>query len=265
MFQSYNIPRSKNWNYDPDDKDNNFKLSRSKLELFMECPRCFYLDNRLGLKRPPSYPYNLNSAVDELLKKEFDIHRSQDRQHPLQKEYGIDAKPVEHNMLDLWRANFDGVEYFHPKTGLTISGAIDDLWINSKKEYIVVDYKSTSKDGVIDKLDQDWHEGYKRQMEIYQWLLRRNRLKVSDIGYFVYANASKDRQAFDKKLEFEVTLIDYTGSDDWVEGAIIDAHKCLESDRLPKASKICQYCLYREKTKEIEKDRVSESKQDRLL
>jgi len=69
MSDYYKVPRDARWNYDPKGK-NNWKLSRSKIDLFVECPRCFYIDNRFGVKRPPMYPYNLNSAVDTLLKKE---------------------------------------------------------------------------------------------------------------------------------------------------------------------------------------------------
>ena len=60
-----------------------FKLSRSKVDLFVECPKCFYLDRKLGVGRPPGYPFSLNSAVDTLLKKEFDIHRAKREAHPL--------------------------------------------------------------------------------------------------------------------------------------------------------------------------------------
>ena len=60
-----------------------FKLSRSKIELFMDCPRCFYLDRKLGVGRPPGFPFSLNSAVDALLKKEFDVLRAKNKKHPL--------------------------------------------------------------------------------------------------------------------------------------------------------------------------------------
>ncbi|HBA52833.1 TPA: hypothetical protein DCY68_03520, partial [Candidatus Azambacteria bacterium] len=116
-----------------------------------------------------------------------------------------------HKDLDKWRHNFTGVQYLHEPTNLLITGAIDDLWQNSKGEYIVVDYKATAKAEEITKLDKDWHKGYKRQMEIYQWLLRRNGYEVSDTGYFVYCNGKADRESFDGKLEFDVTLISYKG------------------------------------------------------
>ena len=70
MDWKYNAQRTRNI-FDPKSKEP-FRLSRSRLELFVDCPRCFYLDRRLGTDRPPGFPFTLNSAVDTLLKKEFD-------------------------------------------------------------------------------------------------------------------------------------------------------------------------------------------------
>ena len=243
MSEYYTAQRTRNL-FDPSD-DKPFKLSRSKIDLFMQCPRCFYLDRKLGVGRPPGFPFALNSAVDTLLKQEFDVHRANGTQHPLIEKYGVDAKPVLHEDLDKWRHNFTGVQFEHPSTGFTIMGAIDDLWQNKAGEYIVVDYKSTSKNEKIDKLDKDWQDGYKRQMEVYQWLLRQNGYKVSDTGYFVYCNGDTDKEAFDGKLEFDVTLIAYEGDDSWVDNTIQEIHQCLVSDKLPNPGEDCDYCAYR--------------------
>jgi RecB family exonuclease len=245
MSQYYKIPRHRDWNFDPTRK-NKFSLSRSKLELFLNCPKCFYLDNRLGLKQPPGFPFNLNSAVDKLLKKEFDIHRTEQTAHPLMEAYGIDAVPFQHEKMEEWRdALRYGVQVNHEKTGLLVRGAVDDIWINPEGELIVVDYKATSKNEEV-TLDADWQIGYKRQMEIYQWLLRQNGFKVSDTGYFVYCNGDTDKEAFDGKLEFDIKLLPYTGKDDWIEDAVINAHKCLISDEIPQSGNDCDYCKYRE-------------------
>lgn len=229
--------------YDPKSSES-FKLSRSKIDLFIECPRCFYLDRRLGVGRPASFPFNLNSAVDHLLKKEFDTHRVASTPHPLMTTYKIDAIPFAHDEMDTWRENFVGVRHLHEPTNLLIFGAVDDIWINPKGELIVVDYKSTSKDGEVN-LDAEWQDGYKRQMEVYQWLLRQRGFSVNDTGYFVYANASKDREAFDAKLEFSIKLIPYTGNPDWVEDTLLEIKKCLDSDEIPKDKPTCEYCTYR--------------------
>lgn len=242
MSLYYKPHRKPDWNYGGP----RFRLSRSKIALFIECPRCFYIDNKLGTARPPGFPFNLNSAVDALLKKEFDAHRAKSTSHPLMEKYGVDAVPFMHADIDVWRENFKGVEYVHKPTGFTVAGAVDDVWVKPDGELMIVDYKSTSKDAKIEALDADWQDGYKRQMEIYQWLLRQRGFTVSDTGYFVYANASKDRPAFDAKLEFDVTLIPYTGSDAWVERTLFDIKACLDGQELPAANADCDYCRYRE-------------------
>lgn len=242
MSVYYKPDRNPNWNYGGE----RFRLSRSKIGLFLECPRCFYIDNKLGSARPPGFPFNLNSAVDALLKKEFDIHRAGKTSHPLMKEYGVDAVPFDDNRMDEWRDSLKrGITHRHT-TGLMVCGGVDDVWVNPQAELIIVDYKATSKDEKITALDQEWHDGYKRQMEVYQWLFRKNEFKVSDTGYFVYANADRDKKAFDGLLEFEVTLVPYKGDDSWVEGTLQEIKLCLDNDELPSAAPDCDYCRYRE-------------------
>src|SRR3989338_5605208 len=221
-----------------------YKISRSKIDLYVQCPRCFWLDTRLKISRPKGPPFTLNSAVDTLLKQEFDIHRASGKQHPLQEAYGIDCKPVPHEKLNTWRQNFTGVQAHHEPTNLLIFGAIDDLWQDKAGKFVVVDYKSTIKAGKIEELgNETWHDQYRRQLEIYQWLLRQNGLPVSNTGYWVYCNAKKDNRAFDAKLEFELTLLSYKGKDDWVEPTLQKIKDCLESD-MPKESADCEHCAY---------------------
>lgn len=221
-----------------------FRLSRSKVELFTQCPHCFYLDRRLGVSQPPGFPFNLNSAVDHLLKKEFDLYRIAAKPHPLMERNGINAIPYAHEMLDEWRENFKGVQHHHGSTNFLLTGAVDDLWVNPAGELIVVDYKSTSKDSGV-SIDAEWQGGYKRQMEFYQWLLRRNGFDVSATGYFVYCNGKRDRDAFDHRLEFDISVIPYIGDDSWVEPVLQRIRTTLAASRPPEPSKSCDYCSYR--------------------
>jgi len=222
-----------------------YKLSRSRLELFIDCPRCFYLDRRLGVDRPAGFPFTLNNAVDALLKKEFDLHRAKNQAHPLMEQYQIDAVPYEHPDLEQWRNNFVGIQYVHKPTNFLVYGAIDDVWVDNDGKLIIVDYKATSSEGEI-TLDAEYRQGYKRQMEIYQWLFRKNGYEVSDTGYFVYANGQKDRVAFDARLEFTVQIIPYKGNDIWVDQALVQAMECLKQHNIPVAREGCPYCMYRQ-------------------
>ena len=241
--KKYNPHRSPDWNFG----GKNWRLSRSKLDFFIECPRCFYLDNKLGTGRPKGPSFTLNVAVDALFKKEFDIHRANGTAHPLMKTYGVDAVPFQHKDIDLWRDNFKGIAYTHPATGLVVSGAVDDIWINPTGELVVVDYKATSKVGKIESLaDSAWEDQYRRQMGVYQWLLRNNGFPVSSTGYFVYANATTDREAFDGKLDFDVTLIPCDGDTSWIDDALPKVKSCLEADVIPESGSACEFCPYRE-------------------
>jgi len=191
----------------------------------------------------------LNSAVDFLLKKEFDVHRAENTAHPLMKTYGIDAIPLQHEKMNEWRdALRKGITYLHEPTNFLITGGIDDIWINPQGELIIVDYKATSKEGEVN-IDAEWQITYKRQMEIYQWLFRKNDFEVSKKGYFVYCNGDTDKEAFDGKLEFDIKLISYEGDDSWVEKTIFDIYKCLQLDKMPRPGEDCDFCRYREAIK----------------
>ncbi len=233
-----------------------YKVSRSKIDLFSECPRCAYLDMRLGVKRPSMPSFTLNNAVDELLKREFDIHRAKGTKHPLVQKYGLDAVPLVDDRMEEWRdALRRGIAYLHEPTNLLIRGGIDDVWVNPAGELIIVDYKATSKK-VGPSTEDDLYDSYKRQLEIYQWLFRKNGFAVSPTVYFVYVNGKSDAEAFDGKLEFDVELIPYTGSDTWVEPAVYDLKKMLMSDEIPPTGTSfgggpCEYCSYRENAGKI--------------
>ena len=231
--------------YDPD-KDKPFKLSRSKIELYIKCPRCFYYDRRLGISRPSMPGFALNSAVDELFKNEFDILRREKKPHELMKKYGIDAIPYSHPDLETWRYVFKGKQYHHKSTNFIVFGGVDDIWINKNKELIIVDYKSTSTQKEI-SLDDKWKDAYKRQMDVYQWLFKEDGYKVAKTGYFVYANGIKTNPKFDAKLEFTLQIIPYNPNTLWVEKALFDIKKCLDSNIIPKKGKDCEHCNYIEK------------------
>ncbi|OGF99663.1 hypothetical protein A2Y99_01340 [Candidatus Gottesmanbacteria bacterium RBG_13_37_7] len=226
-----------------------FKISRSKIDLFMECPRCFYLDRRLGIPRPSMPGFSLNSAVDQLLKNEFDLLREKGQAHKIMKQYQIEAIPFKHKDLPIWRddiRHWVGASVLHKPTNLIITGIIDDIWINKKEELLIVDYKSTSTEKEI-SLEDKYKQGYKKQIEVYQWIFKKMGFPVSDMGYFVYANAGKNRASFDGKLEFTLSILSYKGDVSWVEPTIFQIKICLDSDSLPSPSSSCEYCSYLEK------------------
>lgn len=158
--------------YNPEDSEP-YPLSRSRIENFINCPRCFHLEERQGIKAPSGPQFLLNSGIDTLYKNEFDSYRKKKIPHPLMEKNNINAIPFSHKDLDLWRNNFKGIRWFDEKHNFTLFGAVDDLWINEKEEIHIVDYKSTAKKDFSPNFTSGYQVAYKRQLEIYHWLLKK--------------------------------------------------------------------------------------------
>ena len=225
-----------------------FNLSRSKIALFLECPQCFYLDRRFGIARPDMPGWSLNSAVDNLLKNEFDSLREKKEPHRLMLYHRIDAVPFSHPDFVIWRDDNNqkiGATVLHKKTNLNICGIIDDIWQNNiDKSLHIVDYKSTSTDYPI-SLDGKYKEGYKRQMEVYQWIFSTMGFNVSKVGYFLFANGKKNLPGFNGRLEFESSILAYEADTSWIEKTIESIKHCLDSEKIPESGRECQHCAYR--------------------
>lgn len=231
--------------YQPNQMDP-FKFSRTKLGLFIQCSYCFYLDRRLGISQPSGPSFTLNNAVDTLLKKECDGYRAQKRPHPIAREYNLEAIPYQPNTGDLlaaWRNNKQGIAFFHAPTNFHVYGAIDDVWVNPMGELIIIDYKATSKAGEV-VLDQEYHNSYRRQLDIYAWLFKMNRYPVYDKAYWIYCNGIKDEETFKNCLHFKTVLIEHPIDTSWVEGKLVEAHQCINQPKPPARTDNCQFCNY---------------------
>jgi hypothetical protein len=218
------------------------QLSRSKIELFKECPRCFYEDVVKGNARPSSPPFTLNNAVDELFKREFDGYRDAQLPHPLFATVGLEAVPLNDKRMDEWRSNFKGVRWLDPETGWTLFGAVDDLWQAKDGTVMVADYKATSKKDP--PTAATLHPAYRRQAEIYQFLVAQQGFEVNDRAWFVYANGIKEANGFEDVLRFNTVLLPHDGRRAWVPGGFRDAVAMVEEAVEPPPGESCRFCRF---------------------
>ena len=179
----------------------------------------------------------MNIAVDNLCKNEFDYYRKIQEPHPLFIEHGIDAVPYKHKDIERWRNNFQGIRYKSIEHNYDFGGAVDDIWQKKNGDLIIVDVKATSRNNF------DWSEtfnkyeyakAYKRQLEMYQWLFKKNGFQVASEAYLLYFNGKKNEELFNNQLNFDVHLIKLDCSTSWVEKKIIDTVNLLRSDNFPK-------------------------------
>ena len=90
--------------------------------------------------------------------------------------------------------------------------------------------------------------GYKRQAEIYAWILSKLGVEIHQRSYFFYVNATLKQEIFDNKLDFEYALVPYDMRDfNWVEKTVVEIKNFLETNKIPAATADCELCKYMHK------------------
>ena len=211
------------------------QLSPNSLNLYLECQQCFWLDKKMGIKRPPPYPYALNSAVDTLLKEEFDAYRKRGEPHPLITQNKIKAKLFSNQKtLDRWRDNFAGIRYYDKDFDATLFGAVDDILEFPDGKLAALDYKSTGSK-VANVYDR-----FQLQLDTYTFLLEKNGFKTPRKGYLAFYVVDKDK-GFVDRLPFrkELHIIETNPLD--VYETFTDAVKLLKGDKPMNHSEDCLF------------------------
>lgn len=211
------------------------QLSPNSLDLFLECPYCFWLEKKHGIRRPPPYPYALNTAVDILLKEEFDIYRAKGEPHPLLVAHNIPAK-LFHNqeLLNQWRSNFSGIRYYDADLGASIFGAVDDILEFKDGKLAPLDYKSTGSS--VPKI----YDRFQLQMDVYTYLLEKNGFLTPRKGYLAFYIVDK-KNGFGDKLPFKKELHEIETNPDDIPELFRDAVLLLKQNVPPQHSPDCKF------------------------
>ena len=179
-------------------------LSRWQLNIFSECPRCFWLVNRFSIKQPKTLPFALNSAIDGLLKTEFDAHRASGTLPPVLSVLEGSARLfTDTEKLQAWRNNFRGVRWTDPASGHTLFGAVDDILEFKDGSLAVVDYKSTGS------ASPTIYASYQLQMDVYTYILQQLGFSMAPKSYFAFYLVVKD-DGFNGRLPFREQLVEVT-------------------------------------------------------
>jgi len=210
-----------------------FKLSPSSLSLFQECPRCFWLDKRDKWKRPNGIFPSLPSGMDAILKKHFDSFRDKGRLPPEIKGNGdFEGMKLfdDESLLKVWRSNFKGLRWTNEE-GNILHGAIDNLLVKGKK-LIVLDYKTRGF-----ALKEDTHKSYQHQLDIYNFLLRKNGYETEDYGFLLFYIPEKVLET--GEVVFDKQVVKMEANVHHAEKLFNNALKLLKG-KCPKKS--CEWC-----------------------
>lgn len=215
-----------------------YKLSPSSINLFLECPRCFWLQLVKGIKRPEGIFPSLPSGMDKILKEHFDAYAEKGllppeiSAHGLKNGYQLFS---DKKTLNVWRSNFKGITYVDKTSGVLLRGAVDNILTNGKK-LIVLDYKTRGF-----PLKEDTHTHYQTQMDIYNFLLRKNGYETENYAYLLFYHPEKVNEKGD--VIFHTDFIRIETDTKHGEKVFLDAVRCLDGGE-PGASENCDYCKW---------------------
>ena len=151
------------------------KLSPSKLNLFLECPLCFYLQEKEGVKRPAGIFPSLPSGMDGVLKKYYDKFRGSLPPELKDKVEGVLMPDKE--LIDKFR-NWRTFKF--KEEDAIFYGAMDDCLVEGEV-YIPLDFKTRGFD-----LKEDTSDYYQNQLDCYCLLLDKNGYKTKGIAFLIY-------------------------------------------------------------------------------
>ncbi len=230
-----------------------YKFSKSSLSLLKDCPRCFWLHFNKKIKHPSTIFPSLPSGMDAILKKHFDSYRERDELPPELQALEKDATGTssaaprqaesgsgniklfpDKKQLSIWQNNFKGIQWKDDKGNLFM-GAVDDLLTKDRK-IIVMDFKTRG----FPKKD-DTAALYQDQLDIYNFLLRKNGFETEDYGYLIFYHPLEVARSGD--VIFHKDLVKMKVDVKNAEKIFARAVEVLEGP-MPKSSEDCGHCKW---------------------
>lgn len=214
-----------------------YKLSPSRLNLFFECERCFWLKVNEGVERPSGPFPSLPSGMDQKIKEHFDRFRRKNETPPELEEVDIDAEPLDDkDFLEKARSWQTEPKWRDPETGALLRGGVDDLLRSKTGKIIVMDYKTR---GYPPKGKNGAPHYYERQVNLYNLIMRENGYETEEFGLILYYYPDRVNGNGDFVFHRELRKVDVD-----IPGAkqlVRDAVETLEGEK-PTHSDRCDYC-----------------------
>ncbi len=207
-------------------------LSSSSLNLLKDCPRCFWMQLNKGVKRPNGIFPSLPSGMDRILKVHFDSFRDKGLLPPELQQLE-DVKLFDNaELLEVWRDNRKGIQWTD-NGGNVLRGAVDNI-LEKDGRLIVLDYKTRGF-----PVKEDTHKHYQDQLDIYNFLLRKNGFETEDYAYLMFYHPKEVEK--DGSVIFNTDLIKVNVSIENAEKLFRGAIEILK-ESIPDCGKECEFC-----------------------
>lgn len=211
-------------------------LSNSRLGLYRECPRCFWLEMNAGIKRPDTIFPSLPGGLDLLFKRYFDRFRDRGELPPEVKGKLPGRLLPDARTIDRWRDWRRGIRYSPAWGDVEVMGALDECLVDDADCYYPLDYKTR---GYAPKADS--HTFYQDQMNLYTLLLEGNGHKTQHLAYLIYYHPIEVKE--DGLIQFQVDVQGVPTDPAAAEALVKDAVAILHGP-VPQTAASCGFCRW---------------------
>ena len=215
-----------------------YKFSPSSLSLLKDCPRCFWLHFRKGVRRPSGIFPSLPSGMDRVLKVYYEKFIVRGGLPPELTESGLVPDSLKMfddiKKLKVWQNNFRGIQWTD-REGNLFRGAVDSMLIDSRTgKLVVLDFKTRGY-----PLKEDTAEHYRNQLDIYNHLLRKNGYKTEDYALLAFYHPTSVEE--NGKVNFRADIVKMKVDVVNAENIFSEAVRVLKGD-MPGPSEECGFC-----------------------
>ncbi len=216
-------------------KEKQLRLSPSSLNLYLECPRCFWLQINRRIHRPAGPFPSLPSGMDNIIKSYFDRYRKKG-QLPPELEGKVEGKLLnDQKLLTKWRSWRTGLKFEDKKTGASLTGAFDDC-LKEGVNYIPVDYKTRGFD-----IKEDPAKYYQNQLDCYSLLLEKNGFLHPSFAYLVYYIPKKIKESGIAEFNIQVFKLKTSAKNAF---AVFQKAIAVLRGPLPSSHSECGFCSW---------------------
>ncbi len=211
-------------------------LSHSGLDILYRCPRCFWLQYRLGIRQPQGIFSRLPSRFDKILKNYFNSYRQKNELPPF----------LQGKLKGKLENPFQEVYFYHVNQKYGFYGKLDECLITPEGKHIIIDYKTASSDP---RPRKEVFPSYQRQMNEYAFLLEENRKPTEKTACLIYLYPDEIKDLA-KGVPLVIHFQEVKTDSKEVLPRLAEAINILEAE-MPEPADDCSFCQWHNEIKEL--------------
>ncbi len=217
-----------------------YQLTPSQLNLYQDCPRCFWVEIHEKVQRP-AVVSPLFGGMDLILMKYTDQYRLKGNL-PAELQKTIEGVFLpEQDLIKKWRNPKSALSFQDKDRGVDFSGTLDECVVrkNENGESLHIPLIFQTRGLASNEQNHDQH--HQMKLDCYDLLLQKNGYQTGSTGYVVYYIPEEVRES--GVVQFNVQVIQLVTESKRAMNLIAEVSEVL-SGKMPEGGQNCEYCAW---------------------